>query len=139
MTAIDSGGNPTAGVQLASGSNAWSVLSDRGSKEHIETVDVRDALRRVAAMPLSTWNYITEGSGIRHMGPMAQDFRAAFGLGDGSTRISTVDADGVALAAIQGLHLELRDRDLTIAKQAELLQALAARVEQLEQRASVSP
>jgi hypothetical protein len=36
------------------------------------------------------------------MGPTAQDFRAAFGLGPNDTTISVVDADGVALAAIQG-------------------------------------
>ena len=40
----------------------------------------------------------------RHIGPVAQDFHAAFGLGTHETAIATVDADGVALAAIQGLN-----------------------------------
>ncbi len=72
------------------------------------------------------------------MGPMAQDFRAAFGLGVNDTSIVTVDADGVALAAIQGLNervvaLEVDNR------------ALRARLERLEARsepvahASVAP
>ena len=44
-----------------------------------------------------------------HMGPMAQDFHAAFGLGTDDKHIATVDADGVALAAIQGLNQKLTD------------------------------
>jgi hypothetical protein len=35
---------------------------------------------------------------------MAQDFKTAFGLADSDTGIATVDADGIALAAIQGLN-----------------------------------
>jgi hypothetical protein len=50
------------------------------------------------------------------MGPVAQDFHATFGLGDKDTVIHGVNADGVALAAIQGLHAELKDRDATIAE-----------------------
>src|SRR5690606_35829746 len=72
-------------------------------------VDARGVLERVAAMPLYTWRYTSENSGALHLGPVAQDFRAAFGLGDSDRNISTVDADGVALAAIQGLSLENRE------------------------------
>lgn len=76
-------------------------------------------LDRLVAMPLSTWNLKVQDPSIRHMGPMAQDFRAAFGLGESELRISTLDADGVALAAIQGLNAKLeallRDRDERIA------------------------
>jgi hypothetical protein len=68
-------------------------------------------------MPVSTWNYIGEAEGIRHLGPMAQDFYAAFGLGDSERYINTLDADGVALAAVQGLYaknqaLEAENADL---------------------------
>jgi trimeric autotransporter adhesin len=38
---------------------------------------------------------------------MAQDFHAAFGVGPDERHITTVDADGVALAAIQGLNRKL--------------------------------
>jgi hypothetical protein len=48
------------------------------------------------------------------MGPMAQDFYAAFGLGLGDTTIDTVDADGVALASIQGLHTLIEEKDARI-------------------------
>src|SRR5438105_690874 len=78
------------------------------------------ATRRRAALPVSTWNYQAQGDGVRHMGPTAQDFKAAFGLGEDEQTISVVDEQGVALAAIQGLYAEN--------------QALAARVAMLEQQ-----
>ena len=81
-------------------------------------------------MPVSTWNLSSQDPSIRHMGPMAQDFHDAFGLGESRTMISTVDAHGVAFAAIQGLHAELRERDAAIAtlraEVAELRSAVVA-------------
>jgi hypothetical protein len=62
-----------------------------------------------------TWRYKSEAAGVLHMGPMSQDFRGAFGLGADDRAIGTVDADGVAFAAIQGLSDELKDRDKKIA------------------------
>ena len=92
------------GVVLSSGSSAWSVLCDRDSKEHIVPVDPRRVLDTlVKKVPISTWSY--EGDErVRHIGPMAQDFFDAFGLGDSRRHISSIDADGVAMAALQGLH-----------------------------------
>ena len=66
-------------------------------------MDARAVLDNVAALPLSEWNY-KQDIATRHVGPMAQDFHAAFGLGESDRTIATVDADGVALAAIQGLN-----------------------------------
>jgi cobalamin biosynthesis Mg chelatase CobN len=66
-------------------------------------------------MPLTTWRFRDGAEDTRHMGPMAQDFYAAFGLGTGETTISTVDADGVALAAIQGLNSIVEEQQQTIA------------------------
>jgi hypothetical protein len=73
-------------------------------------------LAKVAAMPVMTWNYRTQDESIRHIGPTAQDFRAAFGLGENNKTISTIDPSGVALAAIQGLVEEIKLRDEKIAK-----------------------
>ena len=70
---------------------------------------------------MQRWRYKEERSGSRHIGPMAQDFHVAFGLGDSERHISTVDADGVALAAIQGLHQ-------LVQRQAATIQALEARL-----------
>ena len=58
-------------------------------------------------MPVEEWNYKAQEDSIRHIGPMAEDFRAAFGVGDFVGRITSTDADGVALAAIQGLNQKL--------------------------------
>ena len=68
-------------------------------------------------MPIGTWQYIDEEASIRHIGPPAQDFHALFAVGDQPTSIGTVDADGVALAAIQGLHLLLREKDAEVETQ----------------------
>jgi Skp family chaperone for outer membrane proteins len=71
--------------------------------------DTREILDKVAALPMSSWNYKAQGTGVRHLGPTAQDFHAAFGLGESERAIATVDADGVALAAIQGLNQKLTE------------------------------
>ena len=76
--------------------------SDRALKEGFETVDPRAILDRVVALPIERWSY--KGDPARHLGPMAQDFHAAFGLGADDRHIFALDAGGVALAAIQGLH-----------------------------------
>jgi hypothetical protein len=110
VSAIDTHGNPTAGVYLPSGGGAWSSISDRHAKDNLAPVDARAVLEKVAALPLATWNYKSQDQSIRHLGPMAHDFHAAFGVGENDTTISTVDADGVALAAIQGLNQKVETR-----------------------------
>jgi trimeric autotransporter adhesin len=104
----------TAGVTLAPGGGSWTSVSDRNMKANFAAVDARAILRGVLSLPISTWNYKTQDKSVRHIGPMAQDFFAAFKLGEGDKTITTVDPDGVALAAIQGLHEELKDRDVKI-------------------------
>jgi len=126
VTAIDGSGNSVAGVELAPGSGSWSSLSDRGTKANVSPVDESQILSLLAELPISTWNYTGQDSSIRHIGPMAQDFHAAFGVGEDERHISTVDADGVALAAIQGLYGRVQEKDAQIA-------ALEARVAALEQ------
>jgi hypothetical protein len=81
--------------------------SDRNAKTDIEFVCAREILEKVSRLPISRWRFQAEAAGVRHVGPMAQDFHTAFGLGERPTAIATVDADGVALAAIQGLNEKL--------------------------------
>jgi len=83
-------------------------------KANFSAVNTREILRGVLSLPISTWNYKTQDATIRHIGPMAQDFFATFKVGEGDKTITTVDPDGVALAAIQGLNEELKDRDARI-------------------------
>jgi len=129
---VDSANNPgTGGVEmmrLNSGglrvNGTFVSASDRSLKENFTAVNPRDILAKVAAMPLSEWNYRADPA-ARHLGPMAQDFRAAFNLGTDDKTIATVDADGVALAAIQGLNDKLKE-------QSSALEERDARVARLE-------
>ena len=84
--------------------------SDRNSKSHFAPINPRAVLDKVAALPLSTWNY-KDDPNTPHLGPMAQDFHAAFGVGSDDKHIATVDADGVALAAIQGLNQKVEEKE----------------------------
>lgn len=106
--------NLTSGVEVAAGGGSWSSISDRAKKENFADIDPVMVLQKVAAMPIQTWNYKTQDRTIRHIGPTAQDFRAAFGLGENDTTINTIDADGAALAAIKGLHVLLQQQGETI-------------------------
>ena len=94
-------------------------VSDRNLKRDIEPVDPRAVLRAVAEMPVSTWSYKSDDPSIRHMGPMAQDLYAAFGLGGTDKAYSPVDAHGLAFAAIQGLYERLLEQDARIEKLGE--------------------
>ncbi len=113
-TTLTSNAGGTAGVTLPAGGGSWNSLSDRNMKANFAAVDPRAILRGVLALPISTWNYKSQDASVRHIGPMAQDFFAAFKVGEGDKTISTIDPDGVALAAIQGLNEELKDRDAKI-------------------------
>jgi hypothetical protein len=103
VTGIDGSGSPIAGVSLPAGSGSWSNLSDRSVKSNIAAVNPSDVLTQLMTVPISTWSYKTQDQSIRHIGPMAQDF-AAFGVGEDDKHIDTVDENGIALAAIQGLY-----------------------------------
>jgi hypothetical protein len=85
-------------------SGIWENNSDVNRKHLFASVDGEDVLTRLRALPIQTWTYRVEDSRVRHLGPMAQDFHAAFGLGNNERTIGTVDADGVALAAAQALE-----------------------------------
>lgn len=117
------------GVTMAANAGAWSSLSDRRLKQNIVPVKALDVLDKVVSLPMATWSYIAQGSGVRHIGPMAQDFAASFNVGENDTTISTIDADGVALAAIQGLNAKLDAQNAVLHGQVE---ALLARVASLE-------
>jgi trimeric autotransporter adhesin len=112
---IDTG----SGAHLTFG-GVWTNASDRASKENLKPINAKSVLQKVLALPVTTWNYIAEGNQTRRMGPMAQDFYAAFSLGRDDKSIGTVDAHGVAFAAIQGLNQKLtaqiKAKDIEIAK-----------------------
>lgn len=110
VTSVDSDGIPTSGAILPSGSGAWSQLSDRAAKSNIALVDPQVVLDALLQLPLYTWRYNTQPESVRHLGPMAQDFYAAFQLGEDERFINSVDADGVALASVQALALQVEQQ-----------------------------
>jgi len=105
--------------------------SDRNVKGNFADVDARDILARLSAIPIETWNYKRQDPSVRHIGPMAQDFYATFGVGEDDRHINTVDASGVSLAAIQALYQIVQQKDAQVAE-------LEARLEVLEQASSAN-
>ena len=118
---------------MAPGSGSWASVSDRNLKANFQTVNSQDVLARVSAMPIQTWNYTTQHPSIHHIGPMAQDFYAAFNVSEDDKHITTIDSEGVALAAIQGLYQIVQEKDTKIAAQQKQIDDLDARLTTLEQ------
>jgi hypothetical protein len=112
-------------MQLAASGSQWIGISDVRSKTHFRHLDGEVVLEKLAAMPITEWSYRAQDPAIRHVGPTAQAFHAAFGLGEDPLGIGTIDADGIALRAIQAL--EARTRQLI-----DENEALRARVAALE-------
>jgi hypothetical protein len=96
--------------------------SDRNNKQNVNEIDSIEVLQRLASLPITTWEYKSE-EGVTHMGPMAQDFHATFGLGDSPTSISSIDTGGVALAAIKGLKQEKDSQIETLRAESRALAA----------------
>ena len=122
---LDGNGNLTILGSLIQDSSVF-------SKENISLVDSVNVLERVLALPIAAWNYKDDGESIRHLGPMAQDFYRLFGLGGTDEGISSLDTTGVALAAIQGLHELLEEKDAKIADLEEQILSLRRVVQGLQ-------
>ncbi len=141
VTAIDGAGATTKSCLIDLSANVicsgtFTAGSDVHSKTDIVPVDPHAVLKKVAAMPISTWRFKTDEKETRHVGPMAQDFRAAFALGHDDRHIASVDADGVAFAAIQALHAISEQQKAKISEQDAKLQAQAAEIRTLRAAAA---
>ncbi len=111
------GGN--VGCDLTIAVPTWTCASSRTLKHAYEDVDGEDVLARIAATPVTTWEMIGDTTRIRHMGPVAEDFYAGFGLGLGPTAIGMGDIDGVTFAGVKALAV----RTDALAADAALAQA----------------
>jgi hypothetical protein len=96
------------GAYLSSG-GTWTNASDRNLKENFTPVDPADILNKINTLPVTEWDYKTEGPAVKHIGPVAQDFYATFGLGNNNTSISTIDPAGIALIGIQALSKQVQN------------------------------
>lgn len=93
----------TTGVTLDPGGGSWVSVSDSTLKENFQPVDGNEILEKLAQLDITRWNYKTQDASIEHIGPMAQDFHRLFGVGSNNTTITTIDPDGISLAAIKAL------------------------------------
>ncbi|MGH8612785.1 MAG: tail fiber domain-containing protein, partial [Gammaproteobacteria bacterium] len=130
----------STGAYLSTG-GVWQDNSDKHSKTAFAPIKPQAVLAKVVALPVTTWQYKAEPAAVRHLGPMAQDFHAAFKLGQDDTSIATLDEAGVALAAIQGLNQKLEAENAKLKTRLAELEAkvatqakVQARVETLEAR-----
>ncbi len=133
ISAVNADGEALSGVLLPPGSGSWTTLSDQSAKTDITPVNPQAILFSVVDMPITSWSYRGQENGVRHIGPMAQIFYAAFGLGASERYISTVDADGVALAAIQGLYEIVQQQNSLIQTQNDRLTEIESRMIELDQ------
>ena len=117
FTSSTNGANQT--VSWTPGSGSWSFTSDRNAKEKFAPLNTREVLEKVARLPLTEWNY--KGYADKHVGPMAQDFHAAFPFNDNDKMLNSADVAGVSLAAIQGLNQKVEAQSAQMkAKDAEI-------------------
>lgn len=138
VTGIDTNGYGTSGVYVSGGGSGWNTLSDRNAKTNFQQLDPQDVLARLAQVPVMGWNYKSQDESTRHIGPMAQDFNAAFGVGEADKAgerkyINSIDEEGVALAAIQGLNQKVIAKDAEIQGLKQQNEALEKRLARLEQ------
>ncbi len=129
---------PTNPLEMASGAHCtaggiWTDASDRAAKENFTPIDPADVLEQLAELDVTRWNYRVESPAIQHIGPVAQDFHALFGVGGDDKHLAALDTAGVALAAIQGLYEIVQEKDCEIDELKsqiedlkELVRALAA-------------
>ncbi|MGJ8651883.1 MAG: beta-propeller fold lactonase family protein [Opitutaceae bacterium] len=102
----------------------FTPTSDRNAKENFQSIDAQEILEKLIELPLSKWQFIKDDGGTRHIGPVAQDFYATFNVGSDNRHISTTDADGVALAAIQGLNQKLEEENTELRDRIQRLETL---------------
>ena len=123
---------PTVDVQGSVRGTQFIASSSRELKTDFSPLDGKKVLSKLSEVPVMSWRYKNEDGSVRHFGPVAEDFRAAFQLGDGQT-ISNVDADGVTMAAIQGLHQLLEEQQTALERKDQEMADLRKRLAALEE------
>jgi len=110
--------------------NGISYTSDRNQKQNFTQVDPKQVLEKLVLIPVTEWNFKRDNT--RHIGPMAQDFYAAFGVGKDDKHLNPTDTAGVTMAAIQGLYQQLKEKDAQLEDQHLEIQGLKAQLAKLE-------
>jgi hypothetical protein len=124
----------TTGCNLPAGSGVFNCTSSRLTKENFLKVEGFDVLSRLRKIPVTSWNYISEGQQVRHIGPMAEDFYEQFKLGTGNTSIGVQDLAGVSIAAVKELDAQLQEKNAEIEKLKGEINLLKAKETEMEKR-----
>jgi hypothetical protein len=123
------------GVTLAANGTSWATISDRNAKKNFVPVNEANILGKLAAVPIDQWNYKWESDNTTpNIGPMAQDFIKAFYPGRDDKSITTLEFDGVELAAIKGLNQKLNDKDAEIQELKQSVAELKKQVQSLAEK-----
>lgn len=126
------------GVWLAPGSSSWAFVSDRNAKKNFEELDYKDVLAKLDKVPITAWHYKSEADGsTKNIGPVAQDFKQTFYPGRDDKSITTLELDGVELAAIKGLRDQVNEKDLEIQDLKKQMSEMKALLEKVAARANV--
>jgi len=103
------------GVFLAPNSSSWAFVSDRNAKKNFEDLDYKEVLEKLDKVPVTAWHYKAEANdSTKNMGPVAQEFKQTFYPGRDDKSITTLELDGVELAAIKGLREVVKEKDREI-------------------------
>jgi len=125
--------NATSGVYLAANATSWSTISDRNAKKNFAAVNAEEVLNKLASVPILQWNYNWEpDDATPNLGPVAQDFKAAFYPNRDDKTITTLEYDGVELAAIQGLNQKVEKQRAELEQKQTEITELKRRLEKLE-------
>lgn len=134
------GGGARAGLEMRLRTNGdlrikgtLSQGSSRTLKQGIQAVEPRDVLERLLWLPVAEWSYKNDRAASRHIGPMAESFHAAFGLGEDNQHLAPADTAGVALAAVQGMYQIVQEKGERIGALEAENAALAKRLARLEE------
>lgn len=93
----------TAGVYMRGSTSGWTNYCDRNLKTNFKKLDNEIILSKIDKMPVTEWNYKGNDT-VKYIGPVAQDFYAAFQLGGtDSLGINSICIDGVNMAGVKGL------------------------------------
>lgn len=101
MAGMMGGGGGGGGGMLA-------MMSSRDVKEDKKPIEPNALLNAIEKLPVETWNYKADAGKKKHIGPYAEDFKKAFGVGDGET-IQYVDAFGVLFGGVNALAGRVRE------------------------------
>lgn len=120
----------------------YGVLPSRRRHDDADRVDPEEILDRLRVLQVHAWREVAGeptaregGTASERLGPAAEDFHELFEVGTDADHIAAGDADGVAIAAIQGLADRLDEREARIERQARQIDRQQERLD--EQRADL--